>query len=339
MHYFFIPVFNELRSISTIEHNIITARYVTTNIHFLISDNCSDDGTYEELLRLKTRYNKLITLHRNERNIGFARNLVNVRLMPPKSLISIVGANDYLCAKGFAHLRRTIRKNPEVEMFIANWAYFKRNPKGRRKRTYQGDVSEPFIASTLEDYFKRTTYVPNGIMQFTARRELLLNIEPYAEQDFKNPQLGAFVDSFPCMCMCIGKPALCEVEWIEAGGWRQHKDTVVKAHEQIADEIRLLLKSVASRNGLPQSTMMRICDIYCQTPVRALFSGWGTWQAPVLKRRYLRIPLMYTWRCTTFRGKIKLVSLTARLALQRLVATLQGLFNNDDALNNTKRSG
>ncbi len=324
-HYFFIPIYNEVHSLPIIEHNIITARYITNQIHFLISDNCSVDGTYEELLALNARYPQLTTIHRNQRNLGFGLNLANVRVLNPACLISILGANDYLCPRGFRHLRDAVDRNPDVDLFISNWAYTKTTLRGRRKRIYKGDIRRPFLASSLEEYFRHMKYVPNGIMQFTARRDVLLTFETYAKKHLKNPQLGVFIDAFPCNCMAIGNPPLCEVAHIESGGWRGCKDTVVKAHEQIADEILDLLKTAHSQDRITRETMQRISDIYCQIPVQALFSSWGIWKAPAHKRRYLKIVAQYFYRCQTFRGRMQMLFLCTKLGAQRIAATLKGM--------------
>jgi len=324
-HYLFIPIYNEVHSLPIIESNIITARYITNQIHFLISDNCSGDGTYEELLALNARYPHLTTIHRNQRNLGFGLNLANVRFLNPACLISILGANDCLCPRGFRHLREAVDRNPHVDLFISNWAYTKTTRKGRRKRIYKGDVRRPFVAYSLEEYFSRMKYVPNGIMQFTARRHVLLKFDTYAKRQFKNPQLGVFIDAFPTNCMAIGNPPLCEVAHIEAGGWRECKDTVVKAHEQIADEILDLLKTALSQGRITRETMQRISDVYCQIPVQALFSSWGLWKAPIHKRRYLTIMAQYFYRCQTFRGRMQMIVLCIKLGAQRIAGLLKGI--------------
>lgn len=51
-----------------------------------ISDNCSDDGTYERLQQLAKSNNKII-LHRNENNLGFRENYIKCLTEAPAEYV------------------------------------------------------------------------------------------------------------------------------------------------------------------------------------------------------------------------------------------------------------
>jgi glycosyltransferase involved in cell wall biosynthesis len=72
-----LPVYNSKKYILTTINSIIKQNYKYWNL--IIVDDCSDDGTYEILAKLKKKYsnNKKIFLYRNSKNKGqaFARNL------------------------------------------------------------------------------------------------------------------------------------------------------------------------------------------------------------------------------------------------------------------------
>jgi hypothetical protein len=321
-HYFFVPVFNEQRSVKTILHNIRIASESTFHSRFFISDNASTDCTLESLLLIKNLYPEIVFLHKNKTNVGFAKNLLNVELLPANSLVTLLGANDYLCADGLRHLQRAIVANPNTELFVTNWAYFEQKACGARLRVYTGDVQKPFKAYSLDEYYTNMPYAPNGIMQFTASRETLLNIRPYSEQEFKNPQLGFFMDSFPCAALAVGSPPLVEVKHIERGGWRECKDTVVLAHKQVSDEMVLLTRKAYKEGRLSRETATKIITTYCKVAIGSLFLDWGCWRVPLYKRPYASTILRYALLSPTSVGSIKQILFSVDLMCKRCMRLL-----------------
>ncbi len=61
-----IPVFNEINYIETVLTRVNLQRK-NFNIQIIVSDDCSNDGTYELLLNNKNLYDKLI---KNDSNKG-----------------------------------------------------------------------------------------------------------------------------------------------------------------------------------------------------------------------------------------------------------------------------
>lgn len=321
-HYFFIPIFNEGRSVQVINHNIKTALKGILRPHFFISDNASTDSTFSGLLLIKHLNPTLVTLKKNDTNVGFAKNLLNIELLPPGSLVSMLGANDYLCQIGLQHMQQAVLTNPKSELFISNWAYYKNSGSSTRHRIYTGDIPKSFKANTLDEYFSNTDSAPNGIMQFTARREILLNIRPYSERNFKNPQLGLFMDSFPCKTMALGNPPLTEVKWIEIGGWRESKETVVLAHKQVADEMILLAKKAHKEGRMSREIARKVRRTYCRVAIASLFLDWGHWRSPVFKRPYVLMISSYTLNSTLNFGIITQLLFAGFLLAKRIVMLL-----------------
>jgi len=321
-HYFFVPVFNEQRSVKVIYHNVKTALQGTLRPHFLISDNASTDSTFSGLLFIKHLYPTLVTLKKNDTNVGFAKNLLNIELLPPGSLVSMLGANDYLCPDGLHHIQKAILANPTTVFFISNWAYYNNSGSSARHRFYTGDIPRGFKANTLDEYFVNSDSAPNGIMQFTARREVFLNIRPYSERQFKNPQLGLFMDSFPCKTIALGNPPLTEVKWIETGGWRQSKETVVLAHKQVTDEMILLTEKACKEGRVSRETARKVHYTYCRIAIASLFLDWGHWRSPLFKRPYVSTILTYMNSSPLLTGKITQMLFCGCLVAKRTVIFL-----------------
>lgn len=321
-HYFFVPVFNEQRAVRVIYHNVTTALQGILRPHFLISDNASTDSTSSGLLFIKHLYPTSVTLKKNDTNVGFAKNLLNIELLPSGSIVSMLGASDYLCPDGLKHMQKAILSNPDSDLFISNWAYYKTTVNSIRERFYTGDIPKAFTANTLDEYFTHMPYAPNGIMQFTARREILLNIRPYSEQHYKNPQLGLFMDSFPCKTIALGNPPLTEVKWIETGGWRESKETVVLAHKQVSDEMILLTEKACKEGRVSRETARKVHNTYCRVAIASLFADWGHWSSPLFKRPYVSMILTYANRSSSLAFKISQVLFAGFLAAKRTVIVL-----------------
>jgi glycosyltransferase involved in cell wall biosynthesis len=90
-----LPVYNSKKYILTTINSIIKQNYKYWNL--IIVDDCSDDGTYEILKKLKKKYsdNKKIFLYRNSKNKGqaFARNLALKKKR--STLVAFIDSDDY----------------------------------------------------------------------------------------------------------------------------------------------------------------------------------------------------------------------------------------------------
>jgi len=90
-----LPVYNSKKYILTTINSIIKQNYKYWNL--IIVDDCSDDGTYEILAKLKKKYsnNKKIFLYRNSKNKGqaFARNLALNKTRSP--FVAFIDSDDF----------------------------------------------------------------------------------------------------------------------------------------------------------------------------------------------------------------------------------------------------
>jgi len=90
-----LPVYNSKKYILTTINSIIKQNYKYWNL--IIVDDCSDDGTYEILTKLKKKYsnNKKIFLYRNSKNKGqaFSRNLALRKTR--SAFVSFIDSDDF----------------------------------------------------------------------------------------------------------------------------------------------------------------------------------------------------------------------------------------------------
>jgi glycosyltransferase involved in cell wall biosynthesis len=90
-----LPVYNSKKYILTTINSIIKQNYKYWNL--IIVDDCSDDGTYEILAKLKKKYsnNKKIFLYRNSKNKGqaFSRNLALKKTR--SAFVSFIDSDDF----------------------------------------------------------------------------------------------------------------------------------------------------------------------------------------------------------------------------------------------------
>jgi glycosyltransferase involved in cell wall biosynthesis len=240
----FIPIYNEQRSMHIVRHNIRVFNRYFPNSTILISDNQSTDGTWEALREMANSLPQNIILIRNDENVGFARNLINVRLIPELEFVVMIGGSDLFCKKGLCHLALARKNNPNVELFMSNWAYITNDPKP--KVISKLDVDHAFSANTLEEFFGGAPYVPVGIMQYAGIAKHFHRFQNYTQ--YNSPQISAFIDAFPCTFIALGNPPISYVRLIE--GWRKSNELILQVHREVVTQVLEAVTSAKTRGKL-----------------------------------------------------------------------------------------
>ena len=114
-----IPTYNRASHLANCLNSIIV-RGLNSNLEFQIcvSDNCSTDNT-EDVVRnaqssIDIKYNK------NDRNLGHARNFLNVIAMADGEFVWLIGDDDLLMPYAIESLYKLIDGHPNVDFFYVN---------------------------------------------------------------------------------------------------------------------------------------------------------------------------------------------------------------------------
>jgi hypothetical protein len=222
---------------------------------------------------------------------GFAMNLLAIELIPDGTLITLLGASDYIFCRGLKHLEFCIAKYNNTALFISNWSYYKDTNCPIKSRFYTGDVGRTFCVNSITSYLRRHTFAPNGIMQYTGTKETLLALKRHVDA-LSNPQLGIFFDVFPQhVVACAGAP-LTLVKHVEATGWRSSKEKVILTHMLLACEMRSLLCAALKKQDLKRTLYRKCLFAYLKTPLYLLSAGWGEWQSDRKRREDFTLELI-----------------------------------------------
>ena len=175
-----------------------------------------------------------------------------------------------------------MQKDSDTDLFICNWAYYDKSEEGERRIFYTGDVTKPYVANSLDEFFLLHGYSPNGIMQWVARRELLSTFPQY--RNFGNPHVGVFFNAFPCRVSGIGDPPLCLVRHLEQRGWRSSADRIMQEHIWLCREMLHALDQAWLGHKLSSKTYKQWYIRLRRIPkliLRDLECGnWGVWIHP-----------------------------------------------------------
>lgn len=114
-----IPTYNRPKSLI----NCLNSLAVQTNKNFevCISDNCSDANIKKLIQPFKKKL--IIRFNRNNKNLGFALNLLKVSKMSKSEFIWFLGDDDLLVNNAIAKLTNLIKKNKDSDFFWINSYY------------------------------------------------------------------------------------------------------------------------------------------------------------------------------------------------------------------------
>ncbi|MCX6709511.1 MAG: glycosyltransferase family 2 protein [Candidatus Woesearchaeota archaeon] len=163
-----IPVFNNRNSIRGSIKSILSQDY--RDFEIIVSDNHSDDGTYEELKRIK---DKRLRIFRNPKNIGWRLNSNKALSLAKGKYVVTLHADDYFRQGYFRKVVQIFEKNTAIGSihFISN----------AEKAKYFGN--KRLICA--DEYYSKIAslrMVPHPI-KTAYRREAIINSE-YYEKDY-----------------------------------------------------------------------------------------------------------------------------------------------------------
>lgn len=114
-----IPTYNRASHLSNCLNSIIISS-LNSKIKFqvCVSDNCSTDNTEDVVRTAQSAID--IKYHKNDRNLGHARNFLNVISMASGEFIWLIGDDDLLMPYAIEELHRLIGGHPNVDFFYVN---------------------------------------------------------------------------------------------------------------------------------------------------------------------------------------------------------------------------
>ena len=277
---FFIPIYNEIKSKEIILQNIDILINVFPKSRVYFSDNCSVDGTWEFLQTIKEAKYASIHITRKSENIGFARNLLSVNDIAEddECYIMICGGNDILLEDGLRNLKETIQKNRPC-LVMANWRYHT-ECDGKIKIISTHDIKTSFKTESLDSFFANGGNIPVGICQYTAKKKIFKKM--YKWEKLISPQIGVFIDAFPCKFVAIGNPPTHSVKHIEEGGWRKDSESIFNTHVIVVKEILAILKYAFIKCKISKCIYIAVCTRYTSALPNLLYDmylgSWGVWK-------------------------------------------------------------
>ncbi|WP_353721117.1 glycosyltransferase family A protein [Dyadobacter sp. 676] len=118
-----IPTFNRseflLRNLEILSE-IVTKGNFTDKISLVISDNCSTDNTYEEVVKFKARSVIDIDLYRQQTNIGLKDNVLFVLAKSTADYVMFLGDDDYINFDFLKECMDILTNNPDTTAIVPN---------------------------------------------------------------------------------------------------------------------------------------------------------------------------------------------------------------------------
>ncbi|MFA5948309.1 MAG: glycosyltransferase family 2 protein [Candidatus Gracilibacteria bacterium] len=149
---FAIPTYNRAVSLTNLLNNILPQiKGVKDNIEICISDNGSSDNTKEVVMDFKKKYPCIIKYNRNEKDIGFEKNILKLIEMSEGEFIWLFGDDDLLVNNGFKEIINFIKNNAKENtalLTLREEAYFFDEKTG--KKTIYHSSFEPGKPSVYE---------------------------------------------------------------------------------------------------------------------------------------------------------------------------------------------
>jgi glycosyltransferase involved in cell wall biosynthesis len=135
-----IPTFNRSQYlVNCLNSIILNTSDFKDDIQICVSDNCSTDETESIVLHAKNSLN--IVYRKNEKNIGSARNFLNVVDMADGEYVWMIGDDDLLMPDALEKILDVIGKNNDVDFFYINSFHL--------KTEYVFDHPQPFDTKNL----------------------------------------------------------------------------------------------------------------------------------------------------------------------------------------------
>ncbi|MFA6433295.1 MAG: glycosyltransferase family 2 protein [Elusimicrobiales bacterium] len=121
-----IPVFNGEKTISSALESALKIHAL--DVEILVSDNASEDGTRNVVLKYQGKYPDRIRLILNERNTGFAGNYKKCLKEASGKYLFFIGADDSLNHEGLSVLINRLENHPDEAIVTSDLNVFYINP-------------------------------------------------------------------------------------------------------------------------------------------------------------------------------------------------------------------
>ncbi len=151
-----IPCFNHEKYIKDCLHSIIAQSY--KNIEIIISDDCSNDNSYNVILSFQTILNEVfprVVIKRNEFNVGVVRNLNKMIKICHGKYIKEIASDDILLPDGIMNLVAYAEEHSKYDVIYSNAIYI--------------DDKDHFPIEYIEKRKKYYTNTPPSGNQLTAK--------------------------------------------------------------------------------------------------------------------------------------------------------------------------
>lgn len=184
------------------------------DVSVYISDNASDDDTFDVINQAKAAYPQIVTSFRQSTNIGSARNFVDAVSKIDSTYFVLLGDDDYVMPFYFDFVLRILKENPQVDWLCYNGTRVDENNRFHSLRTnihVNGhDKMYNDGAEMVKDLLDSITLMSQNVY----RRELyLMGMDKIKADDYPG------YSWFATMCFQImGKQSCyCDIPLIENG--------------------------------------------------------------------------------------------------------------------------
>ena len=143
-----IPTYNRKDACHTTLKNFINQilqNKLENDVVIMVSDNCSDDGTFQMLVNLKEQYPDLIMINKNVSNLGFAKNILYLINNCATEYIWTCGDDDTYFDDSLITVVSILKDKKPVYLFMnCEWP----QPNGSSKKGVK--ISEDFYGSFID---------------------------------------------------------------------------------------------------------------------------------------------------------------------------------------------
>lgn len=166
-----IPNYNYVKYVATAVQSALDQTY--PNLEVVVADNCSTDGAWE-LLSERFGSNPRVRLHRNERNIGMARNFDRLLELARGDFLLCLSSDDFLLPPHLERLEARFHADPSLDVVYCN-AYFAHDDGVvYTKRAMPGEFPADYVDARDELVEQFTTVCPICFPCALFKRETLL---------------------------------------------------------------------------------------------------------------------------------------------------------------------
>jgi len=164
-----IPVFNGAATIGLALQSVLAQ--AVPGVEVIVSDNCSEDAT-PALVAEYLRKHACLKYFRNEKNVGYDRNVDLAMLRAKGRFVWLLGDDDIIMPGGVREILNVIAANPECGVIFANCPHAIKISKG-----------DGGVCRTGDEFFARTRFKSGFVSTNIFNRRLWseINVAKYLE--------------------------------------------------------------------------------------------------------------------------------------------------------------